>query len=133
MKILHSSAITPFGGLNFVIEEAVRLNIKKLFEDNLPELPKQSRYTWFDLLMSYWSVFFCGGDCAEDLAINLRKNFQGNPLIKIPSPDRVLERVKSLSVPSDFFGTARGNKEHHFSLAEQLNPRYRANLSRSFL
>ncbi len=47
--------------------------------------------------MSYWSVFFCGGDCAEDMAINLKEGFQGTPFINIPSPDRVLERIKSLS------------------------------------
>lgn len=121
MKILNSQTISPFGGLNFVIEEAINLKVNTLLKDNLPELPKQSTYNWFDIIMSYWSVFFCGGDCAEDLSVNLRNGFKGNPFIKVPSPDRVLERLKSLAVPSELFMAKRGKKQHQFSLADELN------------
>ncbi|MCY1718707.1 hypothetical protein OU798_00030 [Prolixibacteraceae bacterium Z1-6] len=71
--------------------------------------------------MSYWSVFFCGGDCAEDLAINLKEGFRGTPFINIPSPDRVLEHIKSLFDTPQYFTAKRGKVEHHFSLAEKLN------------
>ena len=71
--------------------------------------------------MSYWSVFFCGGDCAEDLSNNLKSGLQDNPFINIPSPDRVLSRIKSLSASSEYFTAKRGTKEHQFSLAEELN------------
>ncbi len=121
MKILNSPAISPFGGINFVIKEAIDLNINNLLDSNLPNLPCQSKYKWFDIIMSYWSVFFCGGDCAEDLSINLRDGFRNNPFIKVPSPDRVLNRVKSLSGSSEFFTAKRGKKEHHFSLSQDLN------------
>ena len=121
MKILNSPAVSSFGGLNFVIEEVLKLNVNKLLEENMPPLPKQTTYNWFDIIMSYWSVFLCGGDCAEDLSINLKDGLKNNPFIKIPSPDRVLNRLKSLSVPAKYFTTQRGQKEHHFSVAEQLN------------
>jgi len=121
MKILHSSPISSFGGLNFVIKEAINLKIKNLLNSSLPTLPTQSRFNWFDIIMSYWSVFFCGGDCAEDLSINLRNGFRNSSDIKIPSPDRVLNRIKSLSNPAQFFTAERGKKEHHFSLARELN------------
>jgi len=121
MKILNSPTISPFGGINFVIKEAIDLNINMLLVNNLPNLPQQSQYNWFDILMSYWSVFFCGGDCAEDLAFNIKKGLHNNPFINIPSPDRVLERIKSLSVASQLSTTKRGEKDHQFSLAEELN------------
>jgi hypothetical protein len=121
MKILNSFSISSFGGLNFVVKEAIDLRINNLFESSLPALPAQSRYKWFDIIMSYWSVFFCGGDCAEDLSINLKDGFRDNPIINVPSPDRVLNRIKSLSDSARFFTTDRGEKEHHFSLAEELN------------
>jgi len=121
MKILNSSGISPFGGLNFVIEEAIILKINTLLKNNLPALPQQCKYNWFDIFMSYWSVFFCGGDCAEDLAINLRKGLQNNPFVNIPSPDRILERIKSLSDTTQSFTAKRGEKEHQFSLAEEMN------------
>ncbi len=121
MKILNSQAISPFGGLNFVIEEAINLEINDLLKENLPMLPAQSTYNWFDIIMSYWSVFFCGGDCAEDLAVHLREGLKGSPYINMPSPDRVLSRLKSLAVPSELFMAKRGKKQHQFSLADELN------------
>lgn len=121
MKILNSSPVSPFGGLNYVIKEVFDLKIDKLLNDNLPPLPKQAKYSWFDIIMSYWSVFFCGGDCAEDLAINLKGGLQNNPFIKIPSPDRVLDRIKSLSDIPQFFTAERGKGEHQFSLSKELN------------
>ena len=121
MKIVNSSGISPFGGLNFVINETIALNINTLLNSNLPKLPEQTKYNWFDIFMSYWSVFFCGGDCAEDLAINIKNGLRNNPLINIPSPDRVLERIKSLSDDTQLFKADRGDKEHQFSLAEEMN------------
>ena len=121
MKVLNSSPVSSFGGLNFVIKEAIDLKINSLLNKHLPALPKQTQYNWFDILMSYWSVFFCGGDCAEDLSINLKEGLQNNPFINIPSPDRILDRLKSLSDNLQFFTTKRGKGEHQFSLAEGLN------------
>jgi len=121
MKVLNSLPVSSFGGLNFVIKEAIDLKINSLLIRNLPSMPKQTKYNWFDIIMSYWSVFFCGGDCAEDLAINLKDGFQNNPFINIPSPDRVLERIKSLSDTSQIYTTKRGKSEHQFSLADGLN------------
>lgn len=121
MKILNSSTISSFGGLNFVINEVINLKINHLLNSSLPALPTQSQYNWFDIIMSYWSVFFCGGDCAEDLSINLKNGFRDNPIIRVPSPDTVLNRIKTLSDSAQFFSTERGEKTHHFSLASRLN------------
>src|ERR1035437_8228307 len=121
MKIVKSSGISPFGGLNFVINETIALNINTLLNRNLPKLPNRTKYNWFDIFMSYSSVFFGGGDCAEDLAINIKNGLRNNPLINIPSPDRVLERIKSLSDDTQLFKADRGDKEHQFSLAEEMN------------
>lgn len=121
MKIIQSSNISAFGGLNFVIKEAIDLKINKLFNDELPALPNQSKYSWFDLIMSYWSVFFCGGDCSEDLNINLKDNLRNNPFIQIPSPDRILDRVRELADTPQYYTADRGKKEHQFSLADKMN------------
>lgn len=120
MKILNSTRISPFGGLNFVLEEFKRMRLDELLSDHLPKLATQSYYNWFDIIGSYWSVFFCGGDCAEDLSSNLH-GLKENPYINIPSPDRVLERVKSLSVPSAIYKTNKGKSKNQFSINENLN------------
>ena len=121
MKLLKSASISSFGGINFVLNELEHTGVGKLLNCHLPALPAQCQYTWKDLLYSFWSIFFCGGDCAEDLSIHLRDNFKGNPFVKVPSPDRVLERMKSLSVPARIFSTPRGHATHQFSINTSLN------------
>jgi len=121
MKVLKSLPVSPFGGLNFVIEELDNLGIGKILQQDLPKLPTQSKYSWKDLFYSFWSIFFCGGDCTEDLSVHLKETFTDNPYIKTPSPDRVLERMKELSCPLQFFETPRGNKKHDFSINDRLN------------
>ena len=89
MKIVNSSKITPFGGLNFVLSEFEENKIGHLIEQHLPTLASQCKYSWKDLFYSFWSVLFCGGDCAEDLAVNFKSFFGNNPYMQLPSPDRV--------------------------------------------
>ena len=120
MKVVNSSYISPFGGLNFVLEEFDKLNIGKLLNAHLPDLPSQSRYDWRDLLYSFWSIYFCGGDCIEDLSANLKLSFQ-SPFLKTPSPDSVLKRMKELALPSQIFDTVRGKRKHEFSINKSLN------------
>jgi hypothetical protein len=121
MKVLNSSHISPFGGLNFVIKELDRLKIGHLLNQQLPQLPNQVKYDWRDLFYSFWSVIFCGGDCAEDLGNNFKRSLSNNPYLNIPSPDRILDRMKHISSPTIAYDTARGDKKHLFSHNDQLN------------
>jgi len=115
MKVQNSLPVSPFGGLNFVLDEFDKKGVGKFINQSMPTLAAQSKYSWKDILYSFWSVFFCGGDCAEDLSGNFSTSFKGNPLMSIPSPDRVLGRIKELAVPKEFFETARGEKVHEIS------------------
>jgi hypothetical protein len=121
MKLLHSKLLSPFGGLNFVLEEFDRRGVGKIVNEHLPTLVQQSKYSWKDIFYSFWSVLFCGGDCAEDLSMNFRASLQANPFISLPSPDRILGRMKGLSEGKQVFSTVRGKCEHEFSINEQLN------------
>lgn len=98
MKILNSPAISPFGGLNFVLKEFENRGFDDLISKSLPSLAGQSLYSWKDIFYTYWSVLFCGGDCAEDVAINLNKGLK-TPYMNCPSPDRLLNRLKELAEP----------------------------------
>lgn len=121
MKILNSSPISSFGGLNFVLDNFKQLGIGSFLNQNLPEMPAQSNYCWKDIFYSFWSVFFCGGDCAEDLGGNFRSSLMNNPFMKVPSPDRVLNRMKELSEPKQLFDTVRGYVKHEFGINTVLN------------
>ena len=85
MKVVNSSEITPFGGLNFVLSEFEKNGIGALIDYHLPSLAAQSQYSWKDIFYSFWSVLYCGGDCAEDLAINFKSSFGKNPFMQLPA------------------------------------------------
>jgi hypothetical protein len=121
MKVLNSSGLSPFGGLNFVLAELEHHGLASLIDNCLPSLAQQSKYRWSDIIISLWSVLFCGGDCAEDVAINFKDSFTDNPFIKTPSPDRILERLKSLAEPKILCTTQRGKSTHEFCLNDSLN------------
>lgn len=121
MKILQTSSVSSFGGLNFVLREFNSLNINALFKEYLPDLPTQSKYSWKDIFYSLWSIFFCGGDCAEDASSNLRNVFHQNPFVNLPSPDCILSRLKMLAEPQQIFNTPRGTSLHKFSFNECMN------------
>lgn len=121
MKVVNSSNITPFGGLNFVLSEFEKNGIGRLIDQHLPALASQSKYSWKDIFYSFWSVLFCGGDCAEDLAINFKPSFGNNPFMQLPSPDRVLERMKELSEQKKVCTTKRGKSTHEFCINDSLN------------
>ena len=46
MKILNSSRVSAFGGLNFVLDEFERLGIGDSINNSMPVLPNQSQYSW---------------------------------------------------------------------------------------
>lgn len=121
MKVINSSYLSPYGGLNFVHKEFDQLGVGKLLNEELPTLAPQSKYDWRDLLYSFWSIYFCGGDCIEDLSTNLGRGLNRTPHLKTPSPDSILKRMKELACSSKFFDTPRGNKKHQFSINESLN------------
>jgi hypothetical protein len=121
MNTLKSNQISPFGGLNFVIKEFEKLVLCNLLNTHLPLLSPQCKYQWKDILYAFWSIYFCGGDCIEDIGINLKDHLKSNPFFKIPSPDRVLDRFKDLSIPKDLFTSPRGVSLHEFSLNPCLN------------
>lgn len=126
MKVIKSESITPFGGLNFVFDEFEKIGLGSFINKELPNLPAQSKYSWKDILYSFWATFFCGGDCAEDLSGNFKASLSTNPFVKIPSPDRVLNRMKDLAEPMQLFDTVRGDKLHEFGINTLLT---RVNLS----
>ncbi|QGY43471.1 IS1380 family transposase [Maribellus comscasis] len=121
MKVLKSKALSPFGGLNFVLEEFTNLGLESLLRQYLPALANQSQYSWKDIFFTYWALFFCGGDCAEDVEINLRPVLSNNPFLSVPSADRLLERLKNLATPVDKVLKKRSKVVNELSYNDKMN------------
>jgi hypothetical protein len=120
MKVVFSSQINSFGGLNFVHHELESLNIQRSMDSFLPKLPVQSVYSWKDILYSLLSIYFCGGDCIEDAKTVLSKRFGFSPFFKLSSPDTILRRLKELSTQDLFCQTPRGTVTHQYNINDKL-------------
>lgn len=115
MKLEFSSQINPFGGINFVFEHFDRIGFADLLQQDFPQLAMQCTYDWKDLIYSLFSIYFCGGDCIEDIGLHLKSKIGGNPFCAIPSPDRILDRLKELGCSSGFWKARKYNTIHQFS------------------
>jgi len=110
MKVEKSNQIiNPFGGINFVIDEIKRSGIIQLIDNQLGKRPAQATYSYSDILLNLWSVFFCGGSCAEDLNENLRKYLTCVPTMKVADADTVLRVLKSLKTAKEKIVSDKGN------------------------
>ena len=122
MKLVKSTQqITPFGGLTFVYQYLENKRIGELINAYLSKLPEQSKYTWKDIAYSLWSIPFCGGDCIEDLSVNLNHYLKTIPYFNVPSSDSVLRRLKDLSKPQRTLVSKYYGKHHDFSINMTLN------------
>lgn len=120
MKVRLSSEINPFGGLNFVLEEFERQGIAETMAQELPNLAAQCKYDWKDIIYSFFNIYFCGGDCIEDIGTHLGSKLKDIPYHKVPSPDRILDRLKELCTPLDSAKSLSG-KEHQYNVNESLS------------
>lgn len=120
MKILKSTEISAFGGINFVFKHLQDYSIENILNENLPVLCNQSKYSWKDILYSILSIYLCGGDCIEDLHTHLKVHFKNNPFLNLPSPDRVLARLKELAQDSKYTETKRGSVLHEYNTNTRL-------------
>lgn len=120
MKIIKSTPISAFGGMNFVFEHFNSLKINQIINTNLPNLAPQSQYKWQDLFYSFSTIFFCGGDCIEDLQSHLKSHFLGNPFVQYSSPDTLLRRFSELTTSIQYCTPKRGIVKHEFCTNDLL-------------
>jgi len=121
MKIQYGKKICAYGGYNFVVSSLDKLGIGKILNANLPKLAEQCKYDWRDLLYSFWAVYFTRASAIEDVNLSLRAQFEGNPLFKVPSADRIIDRFKELAEDKKYFKSPRGDLSHEFAWSESLN------------
>lgn len=115
MKILNSNPISAFGGINFVFKFLSDIKFEAFINHHFPRFKSQSKYSWVDIFYSILAIYLCGGDCIEDLQTHLKRHFQGNPFVNMPSPDTVLRRLAQLSQPSKECMTKRGSITHLYN------------------
>lgn len=115
--------INPFGGINFVIKAIKKSGLTKLIDNQLGSRSAQAEYSYSDLVLNLWSVFLCGGDCAEDINEHLKEFLESVPNNKVANADTILGVLKSLKTDNEQVVSKNGNNYNinkHDSL-NQLN------------
>ena len=114
-----SQTITPFTGISLVIEEFNKCGLSCLIDKQLG-IRSMSGYQYSDIIRGWFSVFFSGGDVAEDINCHLRKSLLDIPCNRVPSADTLLRGIKELSAESALIRSTSG-KEYQFNINHQMN------------
>lgn len=114
-----SQTITPFAGISFLHEEFNKSGLSKLI-DNYLGVRNITGYQYGELFRTWFEVFFCGGEVAEDVQKHLRCTLENIPGNKVASPDTLLRVLSELATENTIV-TSTSGKEYEFNINEKMN------------
>ena len=113
--------ITPFGGISFVNEEFTRSGLSALIDKELGIRGTCACYQHSELFRTWFSIFFSGGDVAEDIQTHLRSTLENIPSNRVPSADTLLRGIKELATENTIIQVSSSGKEYQFNINDKLN------------
>lgn len=109
MKIEKTNQlISPYSGINFVLQEIDESGIRQAIDEYLGKRSDDCEYSYSDVIITLWSIFFCGGDCAEDITEHLGKYLKKIPGFKVPGADTILRCQKELKTEKEIDTNEKG-------------------------
>jgi len=114
-----SQTITPFAGISFVHEEFNKSGLSNLI-DNYLGVRNTTGYQYGELFRTWFEVFFCGGEVAEDVQKHLRSTLKNIPDNNVASPDTLLRVLTELATENTIV-TSTSGKEYQFNINEKMN------------
>ncbi|MDO9153529.1 MAG: IS1380 family transposase [Paludibacter sp.] len=121
MKIQkNSSTVSPFSGIAFVNNEFNKSGMCQLIDKELGRRQSTKGYTYSNVIKNLSHVFYCGGDCAEDIQTHVGNDLKLIPNNVVSSADTVLRVVKELSTDNSTFFSQQG-KSYNFNINSNLN------------
>lgn len=122
MHITKSSdQITPFGGLNFCMDQFFQSGLAEMIDRQLGSRGSQATFSYSDLFANWIGIFFSGGDCAEDIGEHLSEPLSTIKGITRCSPDTLLRGIKELSCNSSELVHPTSGVSHTFNMNPRLN------------
>lgn len=115
-----STQVSPFSGINFLNEEYNKSGFTQLIDNQLGIRCKPYGFSYSDIIKNLMNVFFCGGDCAEDIQTHLRNTLLSIPDNNVPSADTILRGIKELSTENTTY-ESDNNKKYEFNININLN------------
>ena len=98
MKITYSSEnIASFGGIIFADGILKKSLVYEMFKKYLPKRGASAQYNYVDLIRTMFLSNLCGGECAEDVEENLRKELLHVKGLNLFSADTFFANAKGVS------------------------------------
>lgn len=110
---------TSFGGIFYIIDQ-FNSYIGSVIDSVLGKRVKTFGYGYSEIFRALFCVYFCGGDCIEDINNYLKGQLEQMPKMRVPSPDTILRGIKELATDNISYESKSG-KTYHFNTAERLN------------
>ena len=117
---IKSEKITPFGGI-FHVRELFSRYVGPVIDEVLGLRCTSYGYQYSEIAGSLSSVYFCGGDCMEDLNLYLKDVLSERPHTRIPSADTVLRGIEELATENISYTAEKTGNVYDFNTAEKLN------------
>jgi hypothetical protein len=115
-----SDNITPFGGISYVNDEFTRSGLSGLIDKELGIRSHKAGYQYSDIFRGWLDLFFCGGDCAEDIKLHFGAHLKQIPGNAVPSPDTLLRGVQELSAENTEAVSTSG-QIYQFNINDKMN------------
>lgn len=93
---IKSEKIIPFGGIFLVLDKFESI-LSSVIDSHLGLRSKLIGYQYSKIIRAVFSVFYCGGDCIEDLNLYLKEVLTERPHTRVPSADTVLRGIEELT------------------------------------
>ena len=116
---IKSEKITPFGGIFHVREQFSRF-VGPVIDKVLGLRCTSYGYQYSEIAGSLASVYFCGGNCVEDITSHLMPHLSLHPSLRTCSSDTVLRAISELATGNTTYTSDTG-KSYEFNTATKLN------------
>ena len=116
---IKSEKITPFGGI-FHVRELFSRYVDPVIDKVLGLRCTSYGYQYSEIAGSLSSVYFCGGDCVEDVTSHLMPHLSLHPTLRTCSSDTILRGISELATVNTTYTSDTG-KSYDFNAATKLN------------
>ena len=104
---IKSEKITPFGGIFHVRDQFSRF-VGPVIDKVLGQRCASYGYQYSEIAGSLASVYFCGGDCVEDVTSHLMPHLSLHPTLRTCSSDTILRGISEQATSNTSYTSDTG-------------------------
>ena len=124
--IIKSERITPFGGI-FPVREQFSRFVGPVIDKVLGLRCTSYGYQYSEIVGSLSSVYFCGGNCVEDVTSHLMPHLSLHSTLRTCSSDTILRGISELATANTAYTSDTG-RSYDFNTAAKLNSLHQLNI-----